>query len=418
MNFVKSSYLSAISTAVSLITKVVVNKITALYIGPNGFAIYGQFKDFVSLISSIGQLGTENGIIKYTADTKNDINKYKRFLATAFKLHIASALLISLFILIFRSWINQILFADNSFAPEIIIVGCSTLFISLHNLFLGILNGLKLLKEYITVSIISTLAIAVTASISVKYYGLSGLIFSIGFNHLLLFIISLFFISSYCNISISIFKEKFQKHIFRGLIDFSAMSLSGIISLSVALLFIRTLIINNLGDNYAGSWDALWRISAIYILFLTSSFKFYLIPTFSTLEDSLLKQEILKIWRITLPSILVIISGIYIFKDFIIQFLFTEEFLLIKSIILYQLLGDIFRIHSWTLGNLLMAKKKTKIFITLQVVWAILFCSLGTILSRIYGFKGITLAYLITCVFHFAFLNISLKNELWIVKKY
>ena len=98
-------------------------------------------------------------------------------------------------------------------------------------------------------------------------------------------------------------------------------------------------------SNYAGSWEAMWRISAIYLLFLTTTFKFYLVPTFSTLEKNGLKKEVFKIWKTTFPIIVIITLGVYISKDLLVNLLFTDEFVLINSLILFHLLGDIVKIN-------------------------------------------------------------------------
>jgi O-antigen/teichoic acid export membrane protein len=414
MNFIKSSYLSAISTAISLITKLIVNKIMAVFIGPSGFAIYGQFKDFVRLTTSLSQLGTENGVVKYTAETKDNITDFKSFISTIFKIHFASALLTALGIFIFKDWLNRLLFEGNNYGLYLIIIGFSLIFISFHNLLLAVLNGLKLLKKYMFISIITTLITALISIIAINYFHLNGLIISLAVNHFIVFVISISFLLKNKILKFSILNAHFEKEYLKKLSQFSLMSLSGIISLSLSLLFIRTLIIDNLGITFAGFWDSVWRISSLYILFLTSSFKFYILPTFSTLENNIqIKKEVLQIWKITLPTIIIITGGVFLFKDLIIRFLFTPEFLIIKSIILFQLLGDVIRIHSWTLGNLLIAKSKTRIFVTLQIIWGVIFSGLSVLLITPYGLKGITIAYFFTCVLHFIFLNISVKNILW-----
>lgn len=413
MNFIKSSYLSAFSTGTNILARLVINKITALYVGANGFAIYGQFKDFVSIITSISQLGTENGVIKYTAETYEDLDEFKRFLSTAIKIHLLSATIAIVFILIFKDWINSVLFKNLDYTCQISLIGASIIFISLYNLVLNIINGLKQIQKFITITIITTIATSLTTIIAVKYFQLLGLIFSLALNHVLVFLISIFFIQKFKSITLNFLKLTFEKKYIKKLLSFSLMSLSGIVSLSVSLLFVRTFIINNLGIDYAGYWDGLWRISSLYLFFLTSSFKFYILPTFATTKLQFLKREVFRIWKITFPAIILIVICIFVLKDFLIRFLFTPEFLLIKSIIVYQLLGDIFRIHSWTLGNILLAKKKTRIFVSLQAIWGITFCSLSFILISFYQLKGITLAYFLTCILHFLFLNLALRNVMW-----
>jgi PST family polysaccharide transporter len=158
----------------------------------------------------------------------------------------------------------------------------------------------------------------------------------------------------------------------------------------------------------------MWRISAIYIMFLTTTFKFYLLPTFSDISGKALKKEVFKVWTLSVPAIIIITLAVYFLKDFIIPLLFSKEFILINTILLFHLLGDAIKINSWVLGNILVAKANTKVFIIFQIGWAIMFCTLSIILIKTYGFVGVSIAYFLTYVLHFIAMNIYFRKLLWL----
>ena len=68
MNFIKTSFLSGLSTAISLLARLISTKIVAVYLGTNGMFLMGQLKDFLRLGNTIGSFGIENGIVKYVCD--------------------------------------------------------------------------------------------------------------------------------------------------------------------------------------------------------------------------------------------------------------------------------------------------------------------------------------------------------------
>jgi PST family polysaccharide transporter len=146
---------------------------------------------------------------------------------------------------------------------------------------------------------------------------------------------------------------------------------------------------------------------------LTSAFGFYLLPTFSKLYTKYLRKEIFSIWKITLPTTIIAGVGLFFLKDFVIRLVFTEEFLVISSLMGFQILGDVLKINSWVLGNLILAKAHTKVFIGVQVGWAVLFFLLSLVFLNIYGFWGISVAYFLTYLVHFIFMNIYFKKLLW-----
>ena len=53
-------------------TGLITSKILAIFIGPSGMALAGNFKNFMTSIESIATLGFQNGIVKYIVEHKHD----------------------------------------------------------------------------------------------------------------------------------------------------------------------------------------------------------------------------------------------------------------------------------------------------------------------------------------------------------
>ena len=88
MNFIKTSLYSGISTAISLLVRLISNKVVAVYLGTNGIFLLGQLKDFLRLSNVISGFGIENGIIKYTSEFQESELELKKILSTGFKIHL------------------------------------------------------------------------------------------------------------------------------------------------------------------------------------------------------------------------------------------------------------------------------------------------------------------------------------------
>jgi PST family polysaccharide transporter len=201
---------------------------------------------------------------------------------------------------------------------------------------------------------------------------------------------------------------------FKNLTKFSLMAIFAPLCLISATLFVRFYLNHKLGYNYAGSWEGMWRLSAIYIMFITTTFQFYLLPTFSNMTDTFLKKEVFKVWTYSIPAIIIATVSVYLLKDYIIRIIFSDEFLLINSIILFHLLGDIFKINTWVLGNVLISKAKTKAYIGFQIAWAIEFSILVILFVKNYGFVGVSYAYFGACAIHFLSMNFYFRKLLWL----
>ena len=416
MNFIKTSIYSAASTTISLLVKLITNKVIALYLGTNGMFLMGQLKDFLKIGNTLGTMGIETGTVKYTSELNNKEKDFKDLVGTSFKIHLYSSLIIIGLILIFYNYLTLSISKEmseiNNYSFKYLLC-FSIISFSIQTFIMSVLNGLKKIKIFILINIIATIISGgVLIFLVINYFTVGAyyaLILSPIITLITALIICLFLKPFKLNFLNSVLKIKY----FKNLSKFSLMAIMAPICLVGATFTVRYYIYDEFDSNHAGSWEAMWRISAIYLLFLTTTFKFYLVPTFTNLENNSLKKEVFKIWKTILPIIVIITLGVYIAKDLIIDILFTSEFNLINSLILFHLLGDIIKINCWVLGNILVAKAKTNHFILFQVEWSIVFVVLSIILANIYGFVGLSIAYFSTYITHFLLLNIYFRKLLW-----
>ena len=414
MNLLKTSFYSAISTAVNLIFRLITNKIIAVYLGTNGMFLIGQLKDFISISSSVGNLGTTNGIIKYTAEYKEQPNKINSFLDTGLKVHLYSAVVVCILTLIFKNEISNYFFNDLAFSNILVLLAFSFVTLSLQSFIMAIFNGLKQIITYVKINIISTIISTLLMIILVIKLNVIGAFYAMALNQILVLLITFIWIKKLPISKLNPLTLGINKVHFKNLTKFSLMSIFAPLCLVFATLFVRFYLNKKLGYNYAGSWEGMWRLSAIYVMFITSTFQFYLLPTFSNMTDTFLKKEVFKVWSYSIPAILISTASVYLLKDFIIRIIFSEEFLLINTIILFHLLGDIFKINTWVLGNVLISKAKTKAFIAFQIAWAIIFSTLVMLFVNNYGFAGVSYAYFGACAIHFLSMNFYFRKLLWI----
>ena len=416
MNFIKTSFLSGLSTGISLLARLISTKIVAVYLGTNGMFLLGQLKDFLRLGNTISSFGIENGIVKYVAEFEEQKENLSNIIGTSFRINIISAFFVSLAILAFKNQISsflQIDFDENFYFFLLII---SVISASIHTCFLSIYNGLNRIKLFVIVNIISNIVSAIILVLFVLKMQIIGAFYALVINQILTLIINIIFYTVYKPFLIQWIFKKYINEYFKKLSSFSIMAIVGPVCLIISSFIVRDYLYDKFGADYAGSWEAMWRISAIYLLFLITTFKFYLIPTFSKLNDIELKKEVFKIWKIVVPIIILITTAVYFSKNIIINLLLSNEFILINSIIFFHLIGDIIKINCWVLGNIMISKAKTKSFVFFQIEWSLVFVTLTYIFIEKYGFVGVSISYFVTYIIHFSLLNIYFKKLLWINK--
>jgi len=414
MNFIRTSLYSGVSTAISLLVRLISNKIVAVYLGTSGIFLLGQLKDFLRLSNVISGFGIENGIIKYTSEFQKSDEELRKILSTSFRTHLFFSLIFCVLILIFKNTIAEYLLLDFDSKFYFLILSISVISFSIHTLLMSIINGIKKIKLYVTINVFSVVISGILMITLVLKYAIIGALYALIINQIITLLVTLILFYIYKPFNFSLLFSDFNFKYFKKLSAFSIMAITGPTCLIISTFIVRYYISDKFDTNFAGSWEAMWRISAIYMLFLINTFKFYLIPTLSKLNSENLKNEVFKIWKVVIPIIIVITAGVYLLRDIIITVLLSNEFFLINEIIFFHLLGDIIKINCWVLGNILISKADTKAFVFFQIEWSVIFVILSYFLINAYGFWGVSLAYFITYIIHFSLLNFHLRKLLWI----
>ena len=242
MNFIKTSIYSAASTTISLLVKLITNKIIAVYLGTNGMFLIGQLKDFLKIGNTLGTMGIETGTVKYSSELNEKENNFKDLLATSFKIHLFTSLIIVVLILVFYNNIavslsEEMSEINNYFFKYILCF--SILSFSIQTFIMSVLNGLKKIKIFIFINILATIISGGVLIYLVVNYLTTGAYYALILSPIITLItaliISLFLKPFKLNFLNSVFK---LQH-FKNLSNFSLMAIMAPLCLISATFIVR-----------------------------------------------------------------------------------------------------------------------------------------------------------------------------------
>ena len=243
--------------------------------------------------------------------------------------------------------------------------------------------GFKDVKKYTRLNIFSSLSALFLTCLLLYIFELEGALYAIVANQMFVTIIMVTALRSQFWISAIINFIKRDKDVIKKLLSFSAMAMIGVVSLPVTLLIIRTFLIEKEGLEFAGCWEAIWKISQYYLMVLTTGFGVYLLPTYSSIQNKvLLRKEVFKSLRFVFVVASTLALLIFVLRKYLILLLFDEAFLDVVDFMNYQLVGDVIKVCSWSIGLLLQAKSKTILFIITQIIFNSLFIGLTLMLYQ------------------------------------
>lgn len=408
MKLIKTSILSLIATSSKLLTGLVINKVIAVYAGPTGLALVGQFQSLIQIIMSFSQGGVNQGVIKYTAEKKDDDKQLSIYTSASLRITVLSSVLVSLLCIFYSSTLSKAIFGDITYTTLIRVFGSMVILYAVNQWYLCILNGRGLIEDFIKVQVIQNIFMLVFCTAMVVSFGSKGALYAMatGQSIILLYLILLRGTDFFNTLKLLLIDPSHSSY--NQFLKFSLMTLTTASVIPLVQIQIRNMIGDYLGTDNAGYWQGVWYISTMYLLVLTTILNTYLLPKLSSIEEKKkLDYELIKVVKLILPISIFFASFIFFTKEFLVSLLFDESFREMIPLFKWQLLGDVIKITSWIFSYIMLAKSLTKIYVCSEIFFGILLLVLSNYFLKINGLEGITLAYLINSVIYFIFASLN-----------
>lgn len=413
MTLIKTSLLNAISVAIKIIALLGLNKVLAIYVGPAGYAAIGQLQNTIQMIQSFAGSSLNNGVIKYTAEYEqnNDNDTQTLMWSTAFIINVVCCLIISVVLLIFSADFSRYFLKNNDFDYVFICLSFTILFNVFNTFLLSIINGKKQVTKYIVINITSSFVGLLFTGGAAFFFGLQGALIALVSNQSIVIFVTAYLCKKLPWFKVSNFLRGFSKQESHKLLGFGLAAFVSAIVIPLSHMGIRDHLVVTYGWQYAGYWDAMWKISSVYLMFITMTLTVYYLPRFSEITDkNELRKELIQGYKLIVPLVIFLSCSIYFFRDYIIQILFTSEFKDMKELFKWQLIGDTIKIISWLLGYILIGKALIKLFIISEIIFSILFYFLSISFINEFGIIGVTYSHTLNYIAYFIFVLFSLKR--------
>lgn len=412
MTLIKTSLLSFIATAIKMIAALVINKAVAVYIGPAGLALVGQFQNFTQLVMSAAQGAINSGVTKYAAEYGKENERIPILFSTAGKISLISSLVVGVGIIVFSNFASLQFLKSDEYGYIFVIFGFTLVLFVINNLLLSILNGLKEIKTWVMINIIQSVYSLIFTTLLIVFLGLDGALIALVTNQSVIFLIVLWMLKKHPIIKLANFKGAFNKPEAKKLAGFAAMAITSAATIPVSHLIVRNYIGETLDWDQAGYWQAIWYISTMYLMVVTTTLSIYYLPRLSEITNKAeLRKELWQGYKIIMPIVIAMTVAIFLLKDVIIWLLFTQEFEPMRDLFLWQLIGDVLKIAAWLLAYLMLAKAMTKTFITTEIVFSLSFVLLSIWFVDQYGLVGMSYAFAANYSLYLLVMIVVTKNK-------
>ncbi|MDF7760036.1 O-antigen translocase [Kosakonia cowanii] len=404
--------MSALLTLLRMLLGFIIVKIVAVYSGPNGMALLGQVQNMVNSLNGIANSPAGNGIVRYTAQNQDKGDEY---CSGWWKASIQLILLITVLFAVpgvfFSAEISQWLFQTKHYGYVVQLAILLMPLSALGTLFSSVLNGKQQYKRFIITSMISVLISSAIIIALVALFSIEGILIAAVAQSAA---IGLVLVLS--NIAQPWTKMKLwwgsstnEKRKEIGL--YMLMALTSSLTLPISLILIRNILVDHAGWDAAGQWQAVWKISEVYLGIITISLSTYFIPTLSTLKspDDII-NKIHDVLKIILPVVAVVAIIVYMLRDVAIFILFTKEFSASRDLFAIQLIGDVVKVVGWLYACPMISRGATKWFIFSEIFFSMVFVAVGWVLIPKFGAEGANIAYLVNYSLYLIFMVANVRR--------
>lgn len=404
----KQFSISAIGVFFKLMAQLGVSKVLAVYLGPSGLALIGQFQTLIQMMSVLSTSTINGGIVSISAQ-HGAIEPLKDEVKYVWRASVAYSFLVSfvviVFSLLFSSELSIFLLGSIKYESIPVVFASLFFFMCMNNVLMGVLNGFGYIVHVALANVIGSLISLILTYLLASTYSTFGALMALAVYQSIWFIATLGLCARNKWLSFANFFGKFNKNSCRFLSRFFFMSLATAIFVPISQYLVRNYFINAYGYEIAGFWEAIQRLSLAYLSLATTVLTIYFVPRYaksSRYEE--IVSEIITGVKVIVCILCLALPAAYWGIEYIVLAVYNDEFLPIKEFMFWQIVGDFFKILSFVFSYYIYAKGKSALFMKIEFIFIALYVILTISSVSAFGISymnfGYACCYMLYLIYH------------------
>lgn len=408
----KVTAMTGLLTLLKMAMGFVIAKVVAIYTGPTGMAMLGQVQSMVGSLNGIINAPAGSGVVRFTAEYKEQgFDACAPWWRAALQwVLIISAIAIPVGLLFAKPIASGIL-KDVNLAWVVMATVIVLPFAAIGTLCNSVINGQQLYRRYVGLGMLSALISGGVMLAMISLHNIDGALLAAAVQAALIGVVML----------ISNLRQPWLKlHYWWGDVrpearkqigGYMLMAITSALTVPISLIWVRNILISQVGWDATGQWQAVYKISEVYLGVITMALGTYYLPRLASLSsvDDIV-SEIHKTARVIIPIVAIMALGVYILRDVAISLLFTDAFRSARDLFAIQLTGDVIKIASWLFAYPMLSRGATKWFMGTEIIFALSLVILTYFFVSKMGLKGAAVAYLVNYSLYFIITFLNVKN--------
>jgi enterobacterial common antigen flippase len=377
------------------------NKALAVLLGPAGVGIAGLYVSVTGLIGTFTGLGIGNSGVRQMAEASNDLDRAARVATSIRRVCLASNLIGALILCAFCRPLSRMTFGNYEFAGGVALMALVLICAGVSGYQMAILQGLRRVRDLANCQILGAIFGAVVSVTlvyflrerGIAWFLVAGAVFGV--------------LTSWW------FARKIKLPAAKVTLSDTVQEAKALVGLGVAIMtssllaggvayFLRIIVSQKLGLSSVGQYQAAYTLSSYYVGFILVAMGTEFFPRLTSMAQDHSAANRLMNEQVEIGLLLAVpgIVATLVFAPFVLRIFYTRDFLAAAWIVQWQVLGVFFRMASWPLWHIQLAKGLGRLFIITESAAAVLQVLLTWLCVGAWGLDGVGIAFMIFYFLH------------------
>lgn len=407
---IRSTGLFGGAQLINILIGIIRNKLIAIFLGSMGMGLISIYQSTLDLIKSITSLGIETTGVREISVASENTDELTRTASIIHQWVWGLAICGSAICILFSSTISLWAFDSDSYSKDIAWLSVSLFFNILAIGELVTLQGLRQIGYMIKSGLLWNIVSLILLTPLYYLYGLKAIVPVFIIISIITYLSTLYYRKK---LSLTITAVPFRELIGKGrfILRIGFFIVLAAIQTQLTLFIVRSMVINKIGLEQL-LLQAAWTITNVYLTLILQSMSADFYPRLSAISTDneetkkLLNEQIHIILIISLPIIVFLLIG----SKFLLSALYSDSFKSAYTLLNWRTIGIYFKVITWALGFVLLAKGKGLIYFLSDTSFSIIYLICIYFLFPYYSLDSVGIAYMIAYFSYFLIVYVILRK--------
>jgi PST family polysaccharide transporter len=394
-------------SVVTVLCGVIRGKVISLIVGPAGIGLQGLLQSTLRTTSSIAGMGLQTSGVREVARLRGE-NDAAELSHTLRALRLAALILGGLGALVlvaFHRPLGAQLLDNPDRGWTLAVIGLGVLAQVMYSAYDAFLRGFRRVASLAKASVLANLLATGIGVALVLAFGEGGIAWALTAQPVCILVTAVFVGRDYSTHCLPAERLRtraaFGRVVRMGVVIATTAFVTTGVQLAARVLVART---TDLDD--VGCFQAAWAVSVMYLGFVMGAMGQDYYPRLAEIgaNRDAVRQTVNEQAKVAFLLAGPALLGLLTFSSQVIALLYTGEFTASVELLRWQLVGDVLKIGSWTLGYLVLAQANPRVYFLTEMSWNVTYLVVLVLLLPSLGVTATAAAYVAACAVYFCVL--------------